>query len=116
MDMRPFITQKRQIHLPLNIGKEGMAMKMNDLTNQRFELLTALYPIEERKDKCIQWMCRCECGAMKAIPSTDLTRHRVKSCGCLQRRIKDITGQKRGHLTALRYTGQRDENGRAIYE
>ena len=91
-------------------------MKMNDLTNQRFEMLTALYPIKERKDKCVQWMCRCDCGAMKAIPSTDLTRHRVKSCGCLQHRIKDITGEKRGHLTALRYTGKQDDRGRAIYE
>ena len=30
--------------------------------------------------------------------------------------MKDITGQRRGHLTALRYTGERDERGQAIYE
>ena len=91
-------------------------MKPKDLTGQKFDLLTVLYPLPERRDSCVLWQCRCECGNLKAISSTDLTRHRVKSCGCLTHRVKDITGQKRGHLTALRYTGERDENGRAIYE
>ena len=91
-------------------------MKSNDLTGQRFGRLTALYWLPERKNKCFLWMCQCECGSMKAIPSTDLTLHRVKSCGCLWHRVKDITGEKRGHLTALRYTGQRDERGYALYE
>lgn len=91
-------------------------MKPNDLTGQRFDKLTALYPLDDRRNACVLWMCRCECGVMKAIPSTDLTRHRVKSCGCMQHRVKDISGERRGHLTALRYTGQRDVRGRAIYE
>ena len=91
-------------------------MKPNDLTGRRFDRLTALYPLEERRDNCVVWMCRCDCGAMKPIPSTDLTRRRVKSCGCLKHRFKDITGERRGHLTALRCTGQRDERGRALYE
>lgn len=97
--------------------KEGTnIMKPNDLTGKKFDRLTALYPLSERRDSCVLWMCKCECGTMKAIPSTDLTRHRVKSCGCLLHRVKDITGEKRGHLTALRYTGERDERGSAIYE
>lgn len=91
-------------------------MKPKNLTGQKFGLLTALYPLPERKDACVVWMCSCECGNQKAIPSTDLTTHRVKSCGCLRHRVKDITGERRGHLTALRYTGERDKNGRAIYE
>lgn len=91
-------------------------MNTRDLTGQRFEHLTALYPLRERRANYIVWMCRCDCGAMKAIPSTDLTRHRVKSCGCLKHRAKDIAGERRGHLTALRFTGQRDEKGHALYE
>lgn len=91
-------------------------MRTNDLTGKRFEMLTALYPLAERKNKCVQWMCRCDCGAMKAVPSTDLTGNRVKSCGCLKHRVKDITGERRGHLTALRYTGSRDARGNAVYE
>lgn len=91
-------------------------MNARDLTNQRFEMLTALYPVEARKDNCVQWMCRCDCGTMKIYPSTDLTRHRVKSCGCLRHKVKDITGERRGHLTALRFTGKRDDYGSAIYE
>ena len=91
-------------------------MKARDLSGQKFDMLTALYPVPGRRDSCVLWMCQCECGAMKTIPSTDLTRHRVKSCGCLKHRVKDITGERRGHLTALRYTGEQDENGYAIYE
>ena len=91
-------------------------MKARDLSGQKFDMLTALYPLSERRDKCVLWMCQCECGAIKAIPSTDLTRHRVKSCGCLRHRVKDITGERRGRSTALSYTGKQDENGYAIYE
>lgn len=91
-------------------------MKCNDLTNCRFDMLTVLYPLKNRKDKCVMWMCRCDCGRMKAVPSTDLTRHRVKSCCCLKHRAKDISGERRGHLTALRATGMKDARGHAIYE
>lgn len=91
-------------------------MKARDLTGQRFDRLTALYPLDGRRGSCVLWQCRCECGNVKAIPSVDLTGHRVRSCGCLQHRIKDIAGERRGHLTALRYTGERDDNGRAVYE
>ena len=86
-----------------------------DLTNQRFGLLTALRPLEERRDHCVLWLCRCECGTEKAIPSTDLTRNRVKSCGCLKHRAKDIVGERRGHLVALAATGRQDQWGHAIY-
>lgn len=90
-------------------------MKARDLTGQRFEMLTALYPMKGRRDKCVVWMCQCDCGTRKAISSTDLTRHRVKSCGCLRHRAKDITGERRGHLVALAYTGEKDAKGHAIY-
>ena len=90
--------------------------RRNDLTGQKFDMLTALYPLPERKHNCILWQCSCECGNQKAIPSTDLTTHRVRSCGCLMHQVKDITGEHRGHLIALSYTGDRDEHGRAIYE
>ena len=90
-------------------------MQRNDLTGQRFGRLIALYPIEARRDKCVVWMCQCDCGTRKEIPSSDLTRNRVKSCGCLKRMAKDISGERRGHLTALRPTGEQDERGHAIY-
>ena len=37
-----------------------------------------------------------------------LTRGECRSCGCLQResRFKDISGEVRGHLTAIRPTGE----------
>ena len=90
-------------------------MRRNDLTGRRFGLLTAIRPTEDRRCKCVVWLCRCECGACKAVPSTDLTRGRVKSCGCLCHRCRDISGERRGRLTALRPTGQRDKWGGAIY-
>ena len=78
-------------------------------------MLTAIYPLKQRRDSCVVWMCQCDCGARKAIASTDLTRGRVKSCGCLKHRAKDIVGERRGHLVAMAATGRRDEGGHAIY-
>lgn len=87
----------------------------NDLTGKRFHSLTVLRPTPERRESCVLWLCRCDCGAEKAIPTTDLTRGRVKSCGCLRHRAKDITGERRGHLVAIGATGERDAKGHAIY-
>lgn len=59
------------------------------------------------------WVCRCECGTEKCIPTSPLKDGRVKSCGCLKRRkggsgakkLIDLTGRRFGRLTILRRGG-----------
>ena len=70
-----------------------------DLTNQRFGMLVALYPI--KKNNRIFWHCHCDCGNEKDIRADALTRNISKSCGCqVQKRI-NLIGQKFGLLTVI---------------
>lgn len=47
---------------------------------------TVLHPTDNRgSDGAIFWLCRCRCGAEKAVRTTCLTAGLSKSCGCLQR-------------------------------
>lgn len=87
-----------------------------DLTNKQFEKWTALYSI--KKDKRIYWHCRCECGNEKDVLQYSLTAGKSKSCGCvanLNKKYKDIEGQKFGELTAVRKTNKRD-NDAVVWE
>ena len=87
-----------------------------DITNQKFGTLTALYPLNERKHKCIVWQCRCDCGKCIKVNSTDLLRHRRTTCGDGEHRKTVVIGERRGHLTLLRDTGLRDSKGERVYE
>ena len=86
---------------------------MLDLRNQTFGRLTAIEPTEERfrKDHVV-WRCVCECGKEVRVPGYYLKHGRVQSCGCLRddKLRRDITGQKRGHLTAICPTEERENN------
>ena len=54
-------------------------MKRLDLTGQKFERLTVVKWNKEKR----QWLCKCDCGAETFASSTQLTKGRKKSCGCL---------------------------------
>jgi len=86
--------------------------KLKDLTGQRFGALTVL----SREPDCerTSWRCKCDCGKEYVALSTNLLRGAVTSCGCgMYRHAKlrgghhmphiDITGQKYGELTAVRF-------------
>ena len=57
-----------------------------DLTGQRFGRLEVIGMESERRSKHdIYWICRCDCGAEKAVTTGHLTSGTVSSCGCLRR-------------------------------
>lgn len=57
--------------------------QIKDLTGQRFGRLTAIkYVIKEDKLHRVYWLCECECGNQKLIPSYSLTTGKSTSCGC----------------------------------
>lgn len=78
--------------------------KSKDLTNQKYNCLTFLYPDKDDKRK---WICRCDCGNVKSLYSSNVKRGLTQSCGCLHSKVvsdrltKDIVGQKFGRLTVL---------------
>lgn len=59
-------------------------MKEIDLTDMRFGRLTALYRGEKTKHGT-KWVCRCDCGNVHSVLSSNLRAGKQKSCGCLKR-------------------------------
>jgi len=70
-----------------------------DLTGQRFGKLTVLRKAPSQGDRRTRWECQCDCGNVYVTTSQNLRKGRVKSCGC--GRLKDITNQRFGRLTAV---------------
>lgn len=55
----------------------------SDVTGQRFNRLTTLYPVEERSAKGgVVWHCRCDCGNELDVPYNELAFTNRQSCGC----------------------------------
>lgn len=65
---------------------------MVDLTGQKFGRLIALKPTDQRSGSNIVWLCKCECGTVKAISGGSLRSGLTKSCGCFHREISTVHG------------------------
>lgn len=96
---------ERVIYSPsLTAGKTrscGCASKI-DLTGQKLDKLTILKKLPNSR-----YLCRCECGKEFVRSYTFLRTPYQKSCrDCRTPLIEDLTGQKFGRLTAVRYIGK----------
>ena len=105
----------------------GCFSRIKDLTNQKFNKLTALYPIESNTAHK-QWHCKCDCGNECDVESSRLIAGVTKSCGCLKveaatktilqyagKNKKNIIGFRFGKLLVIEETNER-KNGRIIYK
>jgi hypothetical protein len=67
-------------------------MGILDITGQRFGMLTAVRPTEERKRTCVIWEWRCDCGkSVFRTPQSvrgSLSQGSVPSCGCIGKKRK----------------------------
>lgn len=91
--------------------------KVLDLTNQRFDRLIAIPPTEQRDDGNMVWECRCDCGKTVYVGARRLVEKNTKSCGCLQKDVRDkqidyfrrmaavdsVGGTRLSHLNHTRY-------------
>lgn len=76
--------------------------KSIDITGKRYGKLTVLRKTDERDSSgCVMWECACDCGTIKNVSTNCLNRGTVKSCGCEQIRLEDLTGKKFGRLTVV---------------
>lgn len=57
--------------------------KYTDITNQKFNRLTAIERIYCSRQKKMAWNCLCECGGSIVATYTQLKSGNTKSCGCL---------------------------------
>ena len=89
-----------------------------DLTGQKFGLLTVLYRGENRGGRTC-WVCRCICGNIHVTTAHDLKAGKVKSCGCLAHQhaynTVDLTGKRFGRLVVAEKTDQRNARGSVIW-
>ena len=89
--------------------------KIRDLTGQQFGRLTVKACVGRDKWGNALWLCDCECKKQTRVSVGCLTSGATKSCGCLQRevranaqpphKVKDLTDQKFGRLTARAFVG-----------
>lgn len=59
--------------------------KFEDLTGQKFNMLTVISRGENTKDNKARWWCKCDCGnpELKLVYARYLKNGKTKSCGCL---------------------------------
>ena len=96
-------------------------MKQVDITGQKFGRLTAIKYVGKDKYRRLLWLCKCDCGNEKVVAKSVLKCGATKSCGCLigdinKARRLDITGNKYGRLTVLRYIGKNNKGSKHMWE
>lgn len=72
--------------------------KRIDLTGQKFGEWTVLEYAGEK-----QWLCRCSCGTLRYVDGSILRRGLSTHCGCKPKQLEDLTGNKYGEWTVLKY-------------
>lgn len=68
-------------------------VQWNDLTNQRFGKLIALYPCNYKRSSSIIWHCKCDCGNECNVESYNLRKGITQSCGCITSSIGETNIQ-----------------------
>ena len=61
-------------------------MKKINLINQRFGKLVVIEEKGTNKWGNYLFLCKCDCGGQKIIPSANLRNSRTRSCGCMSSR------------------------------
>lgn len=70
----------------LSRGKKNCGCKNpknKNLIGEKFGRLTVINYISKDKNKQRIWLCKCDCGNEKMVPTKYLTSGDTKSCGCL---------------------------------
>ena len=65
--------------------------RITDITGQKFGKLTAIRPLEERRNRQVVWECQCECGKITHVTGGNLRTGCTKSCGCMAKNKKRRT-------------------------
>lgn len=98
-----------------------MPAKIN-LIGQKFGKLTVIKETEERKNKSIVWVCKCDCGQQEKFSTKELRSDGIVQCHCCgnQRKpnsnlLEDIVGKKFNSLLVLEKT-EKKAGGKILYK
>ena len=84
-----------------------MEKRNRDLTGRQFGRWTVLERDMENPSREDYYVCRCDCGTVRAVAEKNLVSGRSKSCGCSREkrasvdRRKDLLGKRFGKLTVV---------------
>ena len=71
--------------------------KTEDITGHKFGRWLVLSKLDKGEgEHWTMWLCRCECGTVKAIRHSSLTSGNSRSCGCLHSEITSESHKKHG--------------------
>ena len=70
-----------------SLGKGNKWRRIN-LIGQRFGKLIVIKLEGKNKWGNLKFLCKCDCGNQKVIPSANLREGRTKSCGCIAQQLK----------------------------
>ena len=84
---------------------------IQDLTGKRFGRLLVIEKGQTRKTNGGQskatWKCQCDCGNFIEVDGEKLRKGHTTSCGCKKKELRinfeDLTGQRFGRLTVIRF-------------
>lgn len=88
-----------------------------DLTGQRFGRLVVINEAEPKVfpngKTATMWLCKCDCGTVKAYNTQALRKGLTNSCGCYHHELikADYSGKKFGNLTVIEECGRTKSRG-----
>ena len=63
--------------------------RFKDLTGKRFSRLLVVRDTGKISHGSVEWLCVCDCGSTMVVPTRNLNRGAVRSCGCLRHGMAD---------------------------
>ena len=87
----------------MEMKKERKSYPKQDLTNQKFGMLT---PVEWLRGG--KWRCVCDCGNETVVDTRNLKKGHTQSCGCknrMSKNVKDMSGFENDYLKVLERFG-----------
>ena len=87
-----------------------------DLTGQRFGRWIALNFVGKNKSAHTIWSCQCDCGNIKDVLATNLTRGLSISCGCFSRETTSKVKTTHGMTETKLYKKWEGMKRRCLYE
>ncbi len=84
--------------------KRQRKSRSQDITGMRSGRVVAIEPTDIKRRTCYLWRCKCDCGKEILVEPYKISKGIIQSCGCVrtEKKIKDLTGQRFGKLTAIR--------------
>jgi hypothetical protein len=72
--------------------------RAKNYAGKQFGKLLVLKKLKSRKNNGnIVWECKCSCGKITNLPTSELGSYGTKSCGCLRRRIGNLNPKWEGY-------------------